>query len=89
MASSVGTRSDHESGVRPEKEEESEDSTSDGDDGREALRSINGVRSVMVSVDGSIAVDGDVAVVSKVGAVLGARRGDRGGDVVFTGMRRE
>lgn len=52
------------------------DAGGDKDDAREVLGSINGDRSVALS---SMVALGPVAVVSTVGAVLGARRGERGG----------
>lgn len=63
-------------------EEDPRDSTSAGEDGLEALRSRSVVRSVIGLCVVSAVVEGVVAVVNTVGAVFGARRGDRGGVAV-------
>ena len=65
------------------------DSASNGEDGREALRSSNGVRSVATLVGDSAIVVGVLAVVSTVGTAFGARRGDNGGDTTGIDARRE
>lgn len=82
IANNVGMREAHDDGS-------SKDSTSDGVDGLEVLRSMRGVRSVTASVGISSVVIGVAAVVSTVGAVLGARSGDSGGVIAGTQALRE
>lgn len=61
--------------------ENKDDGEGDGERDVDGLRSMSGVRSVVICV-GSKADDGVAAVVRMVGAVVGATRGDNGGDAI-------